>query len=141
MSYAHESHADHTATSHGAGSSIAGCLTGLWLNAARQRATSHGSDSNTGGNHKKGKRKMKLYSQERAETTGPHRSGSFLLVSTTLRSLLSAYTKPRAELLTGGGKAALAQLLVCGRWQLIGRMRRLIFSSVSRFTSCYSGAQ
>lgn len=73
--------------------------------------------------------------------SGNHRPSQFQLISPSfhhtgpLRSLLSAYTKHRAELLTGGGKAVLARLLVCRGWQLTGRIRRLIFSSVSRFTS------
>lgn len=69
-----------------------------------------------------------------------HRPSQFRLISPSfhhtgpLRSPLSADTKHRAELLTGGGSAALARLPLRRRWQLIGPSG-LIFSSVSRFTS------
>lgn len=108
------------------------------LNAARQRAPSYGSDSNTGGNPQKGDSKDDaLFTGQ----SGNHRPSQFQLISPSfhhtgpLRSLLSAYTKHRAELLTGGGKAVLARLLACRGWQPPGRIRRLIFSSASRFTS------
>lgn len=117
-------HADHTVTSHGV--CVCPSLDALQvcgLNAARQRASGHGSEANTGGNHEKGTALTIAAFSPSFHHTGP------------LGSLLSAYTKPRAELLTGGGRAAPGRLLVCRRWYVIGRMRRMIFSSVSRFTS------
>lgn len=138
VSYAQESPADHPARSHGVCSSIAACFTALWLECCSP------TSPQLRFRLKHRRKPQKGDSKDDALFTGQsgnHRPSQFQLFSPSfhhagpLRSLLSAYTKHRAELLTGGGKAVLARLLVCRGWPLTGRIWRLIFSNVSRFTS------
>lgn len=114
-------------------SSVAGCFTGL----RREQPTSHQLRKHRRKPQKEDLKDDALF----AGQSGNHRPSQLQLISPgfhpagPLRSLLSAYTKPRAKLLTGGGKVVLARLLLCRRWQRAGRRWRPIFSSRSRFTS------
>lgn len=112
ISSTHESHADHTVTSHRVCSSVAGCFTGL----QRQCCSP--------ANHQlrfQLKHRRKPQEGDLKDDTAP----AHFHHASPLRSLLSADTKPRAELLTGGGKVVLARLLLytagceqagCGGW-------------------------
>lgn len=96
-------------------SSIAGCLTGLRLECCSPRSHQPRFQRKRSRKPQKGVlRNEALFARQSRN----HRPSHFQLISRgfrhtgPLRSLLSASTKPRAELLTGGGKVVLAWLLV-----------------------------
>lgn len=85
---------------------------------------------------------MEVHSQERVKT---HRPSQVQVIFHRIRHagplwpLMSAYTKDRGELLTGGGEAGLARLLGCRRWQL--NVKADLLPVTFHILTCHSSAQ
>lgn len=84
---------------------------------------------------------MEVNLQERVKTNRPSQVQAIfhrIRHAGPLRPLLSAYTKDRGELLTGGGEAGAARLLVCRRRQL--NVKADLLPVTFHILTCHSGA-